>query len=279
MPAGPAVTPPVDFDVFDVHQHLGVVPGWEDDGVRRPLDDEARGRAATMDAHGISQACVMPSSSYERRRGTEDLRAVNDAVAALRAAAPDRFPVALGTTDLWLGPDTLAEATRAVDELGLDGLAWHHRLQGAYVDDPRMEPVLDLLAARGKVAAVHVFADSTFESPWRLENLAEGHRDVTFVALDAFSGYDQACWMSRLARRHPNLWFDTAAMTTNANLLARFVADAGHDRLLLGTNHYGARQTDWFPAALHVVRASSELDDDAKRAILGGNARRLFGLA
>jgi predicted TIM-barrel fold metal-dependent hydrolase len=142
-----------------------------------------------------------------------------------------------------------------------------------------MHEQLDMLAARGKVAFVHVFADSTFESPWRLENLAEAHRDVTFVALDAFSSYDQACWMARLATHHPNLWFDTAAMATTASLLARFVAEAGVDRLLLGTNCYGAAQADYHAVAIDVVLASSELSDDDKDAILGGNARRLFGLA
>jgi predicted TIM-barrel fold metal-dependent hydrolase len=107
----------------------------------------------------------------------------------------------------------------------------------------------------------------------------EAHRDVTFVALDAFSSYDQSCWMARLATHHPNLWFDTAAMATNASLLARFVADAGGDRLLLGTNCYGAAQADYYPAAIDLVCASSELTDMDKDAILGGNARRLFGLA
>ncbi len=264
--------------VFDGHHHLGAIPGWEPTGARAAIADEAAARAATMDRHGIAQACVMPSSSYDRPLGTADLRAVNDTIAALRDADPGRFPVALDTTDLWLGTDTFAEAERALDELALDGLAWHHRLQGVYIDDARMDPILELLAARGKVAAIHVFADSTFESPWRLENLAERHRDVSFVALDAFSGYDQACWMSRIARHHPNVWFDTAAMTTNANILGRFVADAGSDRLLLGTNHYGAGQTDYSPTALHIVQASTVLTDADKTAVLGANARALYGV-
>ena len=50
------------------------------------------------DRFGIAQACLMPSHSYARPRGTDDLRALNDAVAQLQQGAPDRFPVALGTT-------------------------------------------------------------------------------------------------------------------------------------------------------------------------------------
>jgi predicted TIM-barrel fold metal-dependent hydrolase len=266
-------------DGFDVHHHFGPVPGWDQGPGAPELERDLDVRLAAMDRFGIAQACLMPSHSYARPRGTDDLRALNDAVARLRKGAPDRFPVALGTTDLWLGADTVDEARRVLDDLGLDGLSWHHRLQGAYIDDARMHAVLDLLAERGKVAFVHVFAESTFESPWRLENLTEAHRDVTFVALDAFSSYDQSCWMGRLATHHPNLWFDTAAMATNASLLARFVAEAGVERLLLGTNCYGAAQPDFHPAAIDLVCASNELSDAEKDAILGGNARHLFGLA
>jgi predicted TIM-barrel fold metal-dependent hydrolase len=141
-----------------------------------------------------------------------------------------------------------------------------------------MHPVLDLLAERGKVAAVHVFAESTFEVPWRLEELADAHPDLRFVAMDAFSSYDRSRWMHRLARVHPNLWFDTASMAGNANTLADFVADAGADRLMLGTNLYGAQMTDFLPVPLLAIEASTELDDAAKALILGGAAERLYDL-
>lgn len=266
--------------VFDFHQHYGPVPGWRASAgsAAEPIAADAAARLRIMDRFGIAHACIQPSSGYERPEGTADLIALNDAVAALRDEAPDRFVGALGSVDLGLGVAAVVRETkRALDDLGLDGLAWHHRLQGAYIDDPRMRPVLDLLAERHKLACIHLFADSTFESPWRLENLAEEYRQVQFVAMDAFSSYDRACWMSRIAAHHPNLVFDTAAMTTSSNVLANFVAGAGPERLLLGTNLYGAQQTDYFPAALEAIRASSALGAQAKALILGGNARRVLG--
>jgi predicted TIM-barrel fold metal-dependent hydrolase len=270
---------PSTFAVFDAHQHIGPVPGW-DPTAPAPVVADVEARLAIMDRFGIGRACLMPSHVAERTDALAVNRSLNDRVAAARAACSERFPVALGTVDLWLGPQAIADETeRALDELGLDGLSWHHRLSGLYIDDPRMHPVLERLAERRKVAAVHVFAESTFEMPWRLEELAEAHRDVRFVAMDAFSSYDRSCWMHRLARVHPNLWFDTAALAGNANTVASFVKAAGPDRLMLGTNLYGAQMTDFLPVPLLVIEASHELDDAAKRSILGGAAEALYGLA
>jgi predicted TIM-barrel fold metal-dependent hydrolase len=268
------------FDVFDVHQHYGSVPGSGAPAARVQAEVEVVQRIEIMDKNGIRQACIQPSSGYDRPRGTLDLMAVNDEMATLRSLATDRFPVALGTIDLALGETAVSlEVRRIFDELELDGIAWHHRLQGAYIDDPRMYPILNELASRGKIAAIHVLADSTFESPWRLENLADRYPELKFIAMDAFSSYERASWMSRIAAHHPNIFFDTAGMITSSSILARFVAGAGADRLLFGTNLYGAQQTDYYPAAMQIVLASSELSTEAKRRVLGANARELFGIS
>ncbi len=281
-PGSDVATPAIGGAVFDVHQHYGPVPGWPASAGlgRAEARADCERRVEAMARHGIDQACLQPASGYERASGTVDLARLNDAVADLQSRDRRRFPAALGTIDLWLGAAAIERETqRLFDELGFDGVAWHHRLQGAYIDDPRMNPVLHTIAERGKVAAIHVFAESTFEAPWRLENLADAFPQITFLALDAFSSYDQACWMSRIARTHSNVVFDTAAMSTNANLLAQFVSANGPGRLLLGTNYYGAQQTEYYPYALHLLRASSEIDADAKRRVLGGNARDVFGIA
>jgi predicted TIM-barrel fold metal-dependent hydrolase len=271
------------MDIFDSHQHCGdVIPGWGDTfgkpAASDPVAADLAGRLPMLDAHGIGQALLMPSMSYERADAVAALRALNDRVAAFRAARPDRFPIAFGTVDLWLGDAALAETKRALQQLRLDGLAWHHRLQGAYIDDPRMHAILRELAAARKPALIHCYSESTFEAPWRLENLAEAHRDVQFIAADIFSSYDQTVWVSRLGRKHPNLWFDTAAMTGNASTLAQVISAIGDERILLGTNCYGPLMSDWQPTALDLLRASNSIPGESKQKILGGNARRLFGL-
>jgi predicted TIM-barrel fold metal-dependent hydrolase len=272
------------MDIFDSHQHCGdTIPGWGETFGRGaapdPVAADLAGRLPMLDAHGIRQALMMPSMSYERVDALGAVRALNDRAAAFKRVRPDRFPVALGTIDLWLGRAALDEARRVLHELRLDGIAWHHRLQGTYIDDPRMHPILDELARAGKPALIHCFADSTFEAPWRLENLAEAHREVQFIAADIFSSYNQSVWATRLARRHPNLWFDTAAMSSTAHSFAQLIADASDDRLLFGSNCYGPLMSDWEPSAIGTIRRSSSIPEDSKAKILGGNARRLFGLA
>jgi predicted TIM-barrel fold metal-dependent hydrolase len=114
--------------------------------------------------------------------------------------------------------------------------------------------------------------------PWRLENLAERHREVNIVVGDAFSSYDRASWMVRLHRVHPNLWFDTAAMAGMNDLLMQFVRSVGHERVLFGSNLYPVPDREFHPIALTVLRSSRIIGDTARTAILSGNALQLFGL-
>ena len=268
--------------IFDVHQHYGAhiaQKGGAEGAIFRPEEDAAR-RVGVMERNGIHQACLQPAHSYQRERGVADLTVLNEGVARLRDFDREHFPVALGTIDLCLGDAAIERETRrALDDFALDGLAWHHRLQGVYVDDPRMDSVLDALAERQKLAAIHLFADSTFEAPWRLENLAERHRDLQFLVLDGFSSFDRAGWMARIATHHPNVVFDTAALTSVAGVLPRFLAEAGADRLLLGTNLYSSHQSDYYPLALHLLRASTTIREHDRHKIFAVNARKLFGLA
>jgi predicted TIM-barrel fold metal-dependent hydrolase len=130
------------MDIFDSHQHCGdTIPGWGETFRRGaapdPVAADLAGRLPMLDAHGIRQALMMPSMSYERVDALGAVRALNDRAAAFKRVRPDRFPVALGTIDLWLGRAALDEARRVLHELRLDGIAWHHRLQGTYIDVDR----------------------------------------------------------------------------------------------------------------------------------------------
>jgi predicted TIM-barrel fold metal-dependent hydrolase len=71
---------------------------------------------------------------------------------------------------------------------------------------------------------------------------------------------------------HEHLHLETSSLG-HLGAIERAVATIGHERLLLGTGVPGRSPT----SPVNAVLAAS-IPDDAKRAILGGNAARLFGL-
>jgi predicted TIM-barrel fold metal-dependent hydrolase len=75
------------------------------------------------------------------------------------------------------------------------------------------------------------------------------------------------------AVRHPHLHLETSAMA-HFRAIDTAVRTIGHERLLLGTGSPGRATASPIGAVL-----ASSVSSEAKRAILGGNAVRLFGLA
>ncbi|CAO3363382.1 amidohydrolase family protein [Azospirillum palustre] len=273
------------FQVFDLHHHVGSLDivgakggGARGGGAGGGMAADAEQRIAFMDRHGIAQALLMPSNGYQAPNGIADTRRVNDSVAEYRDRWSDRFPAALATVSPLEGDAALDEIDRCIQVLGMKGIVWHHRFQGCAIDHPRMDALLERVRHHGVPAFIHIIGDSKLESPWKLEVLAERFRDVQFVALDAFSSPDFAHWMPHIARRHPNILFDTGVMVPVSHMIERFVREAGAHRLLLGTDFYSSPKLFSVPFPLLEILASDLTDGDCAE-ILGGNARRLLGLA
>jgi len=258
-----------DFEIIDIHQHCGGADAMFGPGKAFTAEDDVRIRTGNMDRHGIDRAILLPSSM------DRDIVAANDFTAACRDLLPDRFPACLGTVDP-TDRGAPAEMDRCLGKLGMKGMAWHHRFNGVVLDHPGMKPLLARLQEAKLPAFIHIIAGSTLESPWRLENLADDFPDVTFVALDAFSSSDQAMWMPRIARTHPNMLFDTGVMTSVGHGLSRFVKRYGANRLLLGTDCY-SEPAYHTPFPVTELLASPLADADL-RLIFAGNIRRLLGL-
>ena len=273
---------PNQFRIFDLHHHVGtldMVSRGGTPGARAgDMADDARRRIAFMDAHHIVQALIMPANGYPAPNGLADTRRINDGIAAYRDRHIDRFPAALGTVSPLEGDGALDEIDRCIGELGMKGIVWHHRFQGAAVDHPMMDRLLARVEQHGAPAFVHIIADSTLESPWKLEMLADRHPGITFVALDGFSSPDHAHWMPYLASKHPNIVFDTGVMVPVAHLIEGFVQKIGPERLLLGTDFYSSPKLFSHPFPIYELLAS-DISDAACDSILGGNARRLLGLS
>ena len=265
--------------IIDTHHHVGELAlgmgeeGASGEGTRiRPVEVHT----AMLDHFGLAAACVIPGFQYDRSDGIANTRALNDGIAAYRDSLPNRFPVALGTVEP-LHREALcrAEITRLVDDLQIDGLAWHTRYQGVALSDRRMHVLIDLATERGLPCYLHLFSESGLEAPWSLLDLATAHPDATLVALDGFSGATQIRYLFDIAERCPTVLFDTAICFPLLRPLDEFVARFGSERLLFGTDSYAQPLLYNTPSVLHELQASDMPQDDLEN-IMWRNFLRVF---
>jgi predicted TIM-barrel fold metal-dependent hydrolase len=268
------------YRIIDIHQHIGEVYVGAEVAKAWNAGEDLQRRVAKMDEYGFTMAAISPSLQYERASGFQDTQRMNSVVAAYRDARPDRFPLAFGTVDPLQGvANGVNEIRRMATDLKMDGVVWHHRFQGTFIADPRMYPFLDAMRKLKLPALIHLMAESTMEAHWGIETLAEAYPDITFVGIDAFSGATQSRFMMMLAKRVPNLMFETAAFFPVGRIIEEFVSKFGSERLLFGTDLYFNPEMYHYPYVLYEVRDAPTLTEDDKRNIFWNNADRLFGLS
>jgi predicted TIM-barrel fold metal-dependent hydrolase len=272
-----------DFDVFDCHHHVGDVRAFMPltGDTDAPTEGEAlaaerAARVAIMDAGGVRQAAVIPGHAYPRHNGHADTLAVNDRIAAYRDAQPDRFPVAVGIVEPMYEADGLSEVDRCARELGLVGISFHTRFQGVSMDSPWVLRYVERVVECGMVPVLHAMTESSDEALWKTAEVARAHPDVPMLVLDAFSSFEGTREAFTIAERCPNLLWDTS-LSYNFDFLEQLARTFGAERVVFGTDLYspplGRRISHLLPQIVE-----SSLTDDDKALVLGGNARRLFGL-
>jgi predicted TIM-barrel fold metal-dependent hydrolase len=262
--------------VIDVHHHLGPKGRITGEDGKVDIASALAPHLEIMDRHGVDQAFLIASHN-SLGRGPDGSERVNDLVAEAVRLEPGRFPVGLGTVDPVAGDGGIAEIDRCVRDLGLPGMAWHARYQGVFIDSPVMVRYMRHCVGLGVPIFIHVVAESKNEAIWRLAHVAEELPAGRFVALDAFSSHDQLEWLVEMGGRYPNVWYETGCLFTAGHPLPRFVARHGVSRLLFGSDFHAEGEHHLLPAALYEVLHAGWSAED-KGAILGGNARELFGL-
>ena len=128
----------------------------------------------------------------------------------------------------------------------------------------------------GLVPFVHTNAESNMEAVWRLERLALEFPGLEFVALDALTTNVNSQLALDVAKRTPNILFDTAHVRS-ANYVRHFVEAVGSHRLAFGSVFYSYPASYEHCAVLGEIKAA-ELRDEDLANVLWLNARRLFGL-
>jgi uncharacterized protein len=226
------------------------------------LSFAAAGLVEALDAAAIDRAVVCP----QRARG-HGYDVENDRVAALVAAHPARL-VGFARVDP-LAPGAAAELERAYG-LGLRGLFLHPWEDAFAIGDQAVTP---LIGKRPVIVATGY--------PWVSEGLQVGelarlHPETPVVATNGaqinVSGLGQRDALLAL-EANPNLMVQTTGVYRE-DFIEGVVERFGPERVLFASGF------PRFDPRLEVLRVrwAPNLDDTARRAILGANAARLLGL-
>lgn len=267
---------------WDAHHHVGGLHfgGGEDgtfagSGRADPYDVavDYETTAQVMDDNDIDKAVAMPTPTYDRRDGTDSTRALNDSVAEI-AAEFDRFACGLGTVEPSHGDAALDELERIAD-LGLAGVAWHHRFSGVAIDEPVTRAAVDRLDDLDLVAFVHCYPESGLEDVGQMDAIAE-LTDQPIVVLDALYSPHNVPEVIELGRKHDNLYFDTAVMNSIGLIVERLVDQLGADRVVAGTDFYSDPVVYRRSSDLFQVR-TADITEGEREQILEGNLRRILG--
>ncbi|MBI3742918.1 MAG: amidohydrolase family protein [Chloroflexi bacterium] len=270
------------MEVVDAHQHIGdladALGDFEAHETKQSVEEEAQGRVRALDAGGVDWAIIQPAHAYLKPDGIKDTMRINDGIAAYRRFAPTRFRMALGTVEPLHGERTMEEVDRCKRELKLDGLSWHHRLQGCYIDNKWMRPILRRMADLKMVPLIHTNAESKLEAPWRLQRLAYEFPEHTFIALDAFYSYEQSMEVLFIAERTPNILWDVGGPTGWAQVAA-WIPKHGSEKFTFSAGiSYAAMRKPGRSRLLDSILKSPGLTDDDKANILSRNVRKAFGI-
>jgi predicted TIM-barrel fold metal-dependent hydrolase len=264
------------MEIFDVHHHLGSLTGGSLQEGEGWQDRDYNNRIRIMQANGVAMSAILAATGYIQADGIKDTMRCNDTVAAYRQRDRKRFPVACGTVEPLHGARSLGELERIKHELHLEGVVWHNRFQGVIIDHPLMRPLLKKVSELGLVPLVHTNAESNMEAVWRLERLAVEFPELTFLAMDALTTNVNSQLTLEIARRTPNILFDTAHVRTSS-YIRQFVETVGSHRLVFGSLFYSYPASYERCATLEEVKAA-EISEQDMANILSLNARRLFKL-
>jgi len=279
-----------------------------------PLQWSKEAMISFMDEAGIDVAVMSVSTPGvhigDSQRARSLARRCNELAAELVHERPDRFAsfacIPLPDIDA-----SLEESSYAFDVLGLDGLVLFTNSNGVYLGDTSLEPVFEELERRKAVVFVHPnpspdavahslgLPDNLIDFPTDT-NRAVAHMHYTnrfartpnvkyifshaggsipylaarLAIIDEMAFIPGSEERGAVASMFRRMYWDTALAASDPVL--RMLRDiVGIDHVLYGTDFPYLRR-DLAVDSKQRILESSELNDSERRAILGGNASRLF---
>ncbi len=225
---------------------------------------------------------VLLAWDAETATGQKPLR--NDTVAEIVRRFPQQF-IGFGSVDPHKGDRAIAEAERAVRDLGLSGMKFHPGVQAFSPTDPRFRPLFERIAALGVPALFHTGTSGLganmpggggvkldYTRPIHLDSLATDIPSLTIIGAHPSWPWEQE--MIAILQHKPNVYNDLSGWSPKyiPEALLREASGRLNHKFLFGSDYPFITPDRWLADFERVGGWS----DEAKRALLWGNGQRLL---
>ena len=217
-----------------------------------------------MDAVGIDKSCLFNIFHPDGVRA-------NDGTAAFVAAHRDRF-IGFAYVSPSIPERIEEELTRAIDELGFRAIKLYPPYVKLPLNDAVWDPIYEFASDRKLAVIAHT--GTGYESePDKFGEAAGRFPEAIFVAGHSGNSEPFRSQAIAAAQHYPNYYLETCSTYRTPGVIEELVEKAGADRVL-----YGSDIPLMDPRAQIGKIITADISDDAKRLVLGDNARRILRL-
>lgn len=251
-----------DVEVVDVHGHFAAAPAdaiWPHT-LEAVLED--------LDRCGIQKA-VLSHLGAIGAVAEDEFRRANAEAAAAAQAHPERIRAYQVFHPHLLAASLAAAAETVRPGSPCAGFKLHSELHRHPVDGPAYRQLYEIANASAVPVLLHVGGDPREWIP-QAQQVAAAFPRMPLIVAHLGGGEERATAL--LNGRRPNLFVDTCLSISLHRELERIVRKVGAEKVLFGTD------AGYLSVGAQLGKVVfADLPEGDKRAILGGNAKRIFG--
>ena len=165
----------------------------------------------------------------------------------------------------YFGEEAVKEVRKYIKEYGMIGVKLHV-VEGMWTgSDPCLNPIFEEAIKLGVPIKIHAEAND-------IDTMADRFSDATIIMCHMGGGGD---WLKgvRIAKRRDNIILDTTSTCMDVGMVEEAVEAAGPERVV-----YGSDMPLLNPVTQLAKVKTANIDEEAKRLILGENITRILGL-
>ena len=225
---------------------------------------------------------VLLAWDAETATGQKPLR--NDTVAEIVRRYPQQF-IGFASVDPHKGDRAIAEAQRAVRELGLSGMKFHPGIQAFYPNDPKFAPLFAAVAELGVPSLFHTGTSGLgadmpggggvkldYTRPIYLDSLAADFPTLTIIGAHPSWPWEQE--MIAILQHKPNVYNDLSGWSPRyiPEALLREAAGRLNHKFLFGSDYPFITPDRWMADFLRL----DGWTDEARQKVLWGNGAQVL---